>query len=535
MKKNVPLPVLIILLVLNLVLIIIAPASVGAQSYVKTSISLTILSFGTNSVAVGTIANVGLAINPAPPNEHDYFTNFAFTAIQPDGTEKNIAVNFSPGGNRTGGLYTDLTSAVGTWTLKARFLGKTFENGVTYLPSETQTTYTVIPNPNTMPQTPYTPPLEITINADESINPSNVSIQQNGNIYSLTNNITGRITVNKDNIVLKGNGYSLVYGGSSPGNVYTLSLSEASNVTVTDLTIVGGWFGIIVGGKFNVIANNTITQTGNNFYSLSSPSAGIGISGNSNVVTGNNLTNNDIGIDFFAGQNNVITRNQIEGNSKGVMIWGVSNNTIYHNNFINNDVQAETATIDSAEPVNVWDDGYPFGGNYWSDYCDRYPNATEIDNTGIVNTPYVLKTWYHQLDLKNVDRYPLMQPFTTGTYLLQNTPPEIHVSPLSVKTNTESNISITFTGNKPLNWTGYSLDGQQNVTITGNTTLTGLSAGSHSIVVYANDTYGNMGISETQTFTIQEPFPTATVVAVGIALAVVIGAGLLVYFRMRRH
>jgi hypothetical protein len=53
--------------------------------------------------------------------------------------------------------------------------------------------------------------------------------------------------------------------------------------------------------------------------------------------------------------------------------------------------------------MNVWDNGYPSGGNYWRDYQTRYPNATEIDSSGIWNTPYVI-------DANNTDRYPLMAP-----------------------------------------------------------------------------------------------------------------------------
>jgi hypothetical protein len=58
-------------------------------------------------------------------------------------------------------------------------------------------------------------------------------------------------------------------------------------------------------------------------------------------------------------------------------------------------------------------------------------------------------------------------------------------------------IPLTFTVNETTSWIGYSLDSQENVTITGNTTLTDLSYGIHSVTIYANDTAGNMGSSET--------------------------------------
>ncbi len=41
-------------------------------------------------------------------------------------------------------------------------------------------------------------------------------------------------------------------------------------------------------------------------------------------------------------------------------------------------------------------------------------------------------------------------------------------------------------------WIGYSLDSDANVTIAGNTSFRVLSCGYHHIIVYANDTVGNM-------------------------------------------
>jgi LPXTG-motif cell wall-anchored protein len=77
--------------------------------------------------------------------------------------------------------------------------------------------------------------------------------------------------------------------------------------------------------------------------------------------------------------------------------------------------------------------------------------------------------------------------------------------------------------------------------------LSELAEGTHSITVFANDTFGNMGTSETINFTIM-PTPTPTpepkqqalstttlvITASGVFIAVV-GLGSLVYFKKRKH
>ena len=153
-------------------------------------------------------------------------------------------------------------------------------------------------------------------------------------------------------MVLDGNGHTIIYSGSDPENVLTISLNDVSNVTVKNFNIIGGWDGIAFLGTSCLIANNTITGTGNGIYSLDEPTAAIGITGDANNITGNTLINNYDGIVFYAGTNNLIVGNTIEDtvgingiSSYGLMFWGASNNTIYHNNFFNNsEPQAGDAT-----------------------------------------------------------------------------------------------------------------------------------------------------------------------------------------------
>jgi hypothetical protein len=121
-------------------------------------------------------------------------------------------------------------------------------------------------------------------------------------------------------------------------------------------------------------------------------------------------------------------------------------------------------------------------------------------------------------------------PFGYGTV-----PPILSVVSPEKENYTSGNVSLAFTVNKPAVWMGYSLDGQDNVTVTGNATLSGLTSGLHNITVYARDEFDNVGVSETIKFNISEPFPTTTVVAASAATVAVVGVGLLVYFKKRKH
>jgi parallel beta-helix repeat protein len=361
----------------------------------------------------------------------------------------------------------------------------------------------------------------IALNADGSLSPSTAPIQQTGDTYTLTSDVSGYISIKRNNTVLYGNGY-WVYG--------YIQLYSVENVTVENLIIEGGsfqyQFGIDMKAASEVsVVNNTITGFQSILVMNGVEFAGINVEGGgSNIISQNNLVDNLDGIYLYGTENNLIVGNNIKGSnfvtdSRGIFFGKASNNTVYHNNFINN---IGGQAVDSGS-VNVWDDGYL--GNYWSDYHTKYPSAAEIGNSKIGDTAYVI-------DSKNQDRYPLMEPFTA-------TPPQITLlSPVNQVYN-ESSVDLVFTTDEAANWTGYSLDGEQNVTVTGNITIADLPNGSHTLAVYANDTLGNMGTSETVFFTVkepeQEPFPTATVAAVsGMSALIVFGAVLAIYFKKRK-
>ena len=110
------------------------------------------------------------------------------------------------------------------------------------------------------------------------------------------------------------------------------------------------------------------------------------------------------------------------------------------------------------------------------------------------------------------------------------------LSPLS-QTYSSSEIALNFDVNKSFSKISYMLDYQDNMTINGNATLTGLTDGVHNVTVYAWDAAGNIGSSETITFTIAAPesFPAIFVSAVSVVSVAIVGAGLLLYYKKRRR
>jgi parallel beta-helix repeat protein len=156
--------------------------------------------------------------------------------------------------------------------------------------------------------------------------------------------------------------------------------------------------------EFNTVYANEITSNRTSSSYKPPYVDGVGLSeSTNNIIASNNVSLMDTGVGFhFSCENNSVFDNTIIRNGHGVdFSEGVSDqNMIYSNNFIENMEQ-----VHNSLSKNIWDDGYPTGGNYWSDFQARYPNATEIDSSGVWNTAYVI-------DSNNTDRYPLKSQIT---------------------------------------------------------------------------------------------------------------------------
>jgi hypothetical protein len=165
----------------------------------------------------------------------------------------------------------------------------------------------------------------------------------------------------------------------------------------------------------------------------------------------------------------------------------------------------------------------------WMGYSlDGQMNVTISGNTTIIG----LSEGTHTMTVYANDTAGNMGASDAVYFTVDTVSPSIEILSPENKTCTTSSVSLSFTVDESTSWMGYSLDGQANVTITGNTTLSGLSDGSHSLIVYSKDIAGNTGASEIIYFSTKtqetEPFPI-WIVATMVIIAIV-GATLLIYF-----
>jgi parallel beta-helix repeat protein len=255
------------------------------------------------------------------------------------------------------------------------------------------------------------------------------------------NNITSN---NHDGIWLSGSSdYNNVYGNNIKNNGYGMRLDDYSNSILRNNDVSNNEYNFGVYGsllsEFIQDIDNSNTVNGKPIYywvnrqdmavpldagwialinctritvknlSLANNGQGMLLAYTRNsTITKNNITNNIHGLYLSGSSNNTINENNITANSgNGIYLYYSSNNTFSRNNFTNNSNQVYKV----GDSINVWDNGIE--GNYWSDYEDRYPNAIELNGSGIWDTPYVI-------DGKNQDNYPVVPEFPTwpSTWLI---------------------------------------------------------------------------------------------------------------------
>jgi len=191
--------------------------------------------------------------------------------------------------------------------------------------------------------------------------------------------------------------------------------------------------GLVVGGDNVVIEANVIESPGSTGISvyrttnalirnnqvLGARFRGIEVTHGAQPAYGSVVLDNyveGLGAGILSEQTQGIIRgNTLRGNGVGVELR-LGSNQVDHNHFEFNTLQAR----DTA-PGNVWDDGYPSGGNWWSDYLGDDVYSGPLQNLpgadGIGDAPYVI-------DADSRDRYPFYTVPAPGV------PPGLTAAPL---------------------------------------------------------------------------------------------------------
>ena len=185
-------------------------------------------------------------------------------------------------------------------------------------------------------------------------------------------------------------------------NDHGISLYHSSKVMVEANNLSKNTVGISLAySSSNAIVKNRIanSSTGGHGVTLLSDSF-------NNTVSNNHITNNYHGMWLSNSFNNSIIENLIANNELlGVELADSTRNTFYHNTFTNNPKHVKS----DGQP-NIWDNDYSSGGNYWSDYENKYPSASRRGNSGMWNEPYIIEE-------NNTDRYPLVNPYSENSII----------------------------------------------------------------------------------------------------------------------
>jgi hypothetical protein len=167
-------------------------------------------------------------------------------------------------------------------------------------------------------------------------------------------------------------------------------------------------------------------------------------------------------------------------------------------------------------------DGY-VGNETWSDLAE-----------GVYNVTVVAAVYRNMLSFESL----VWRTSESVLFAVDATPTEVSVlSPLSEVYQT-SDVSLSFVVNDPVSSVVCKLDGEY-LNVKGNASLTGLSAGAHSLTVYVTDRVGDWVESESVNFSVvhneeQEMFNQTLISIAVVALAAAVSFGLVAYFLRRK-
>jgi nitrous oxidase accessory protein NosD len=258
------------------------------------------------------------------------------------------------------------------------------------------------------------------------------NFQNSGLVFS------GSLNIAPNNLV---NGKPLDYfNGCSSGRlsldnvpVGQLIIQNCSNVQLSNLNVESTDVGILMTNVHNALVSN-VNASLNNFKGLeldgswnvtieqsdfsfqpedyfSGPGSNtmINIVGSSGVVIDGVRFDGDYGapIRSYNSVNLTISGNTFANGVGFICLQGSTGVHIFHNNFY---PSTGVVCTSDTQPGHYWDNGYPSGGNYWSNYTGVDNCSGPMQNIcpspdGIGDTPYSISGGIYQ------DHYPLMKPF----------------------------------------------------------------------------------------------------------------------------
>ena len=191
--------------------------------------------------------------------------------------------------------------------------------------------------------------------------------------------------------------YTRVFENKIHNNTCGISLDNTNYTSISINLVVNNTVGLqLASAAFSEIAENNLVS--NNQGAVLE-----GLLSHNNTLRSNEILANQIGIKLHLAINNSVIDNNIANNAEfGVQILDADYNGIQGNDFIGNGVQAYSNATTSR-----FDNGYPAGGNYWSDYggvdvfTGAYQNVTGSD--GIGDAPYSFQR-------DSSDYFPFVKP-----------------------------------------------------------------------------------------------------------------------------
>jgi hypothetical protein len=211
-----------------------------------------------------------------------------------------------------------------------------------------------------------------------------------------------------------------VFGGGASG-IYLTLLSGASGSIITGLEITSYDEGILVDNAGNCrIYSDIMASMGssgivlegsgatnnvifNNIFQDTPTPINITASAANNTIHDNIISSQSIVTLNIGADGNSVYGNSISASQILVNLTNFQDNLFYHNDFLSA-VRIEAPATGN----NVWDNGYPSGGNYWNDYkgVDQKmgQNQDQPGSDNIGDAPYIIYS-------NNMDRYPLMKPW----------------------------------------------------------------------------------------------------------------------------